>query len=366
MNIFRQSLVLFSLLGAIGFAVPSLAADVLNPDAAKAAPEMSASKEKQEPEKEAPKDLVLKGDATCTACHDEADAPELLSIGKTKHGTAADTRTPTCTKCHGESKQHVLNSEHTNVRPKPDRIFSGQLAPGSVPSGNRVERYFGLQGKVTTTPVDERNGACLECHQEDARRSHWEGSTHQSHDVACTSCHRIHAAKDAVREKRTQADICYACHKEQRSQNNKPSHHPIPEGKMACSDCHNVHGSVGPKLMKRDSVNETCYTCHMEKRGPFVHNHEPVDDDCSNCHNPHGTTAESMLKMRAPFLCNTCHTPHGATPSVAGGNVSPFNGSTITQGRSCVNCHTEVHGSNNPGLTLPGTTSPNNAQFLFR
>ena len=28
------------------------------------------------------KDLVLKGDAKCTACHDEADAPELLGIGR--------------------------------------------------------------------------------------------------------------------------------------------------------------------------------------------------------------------------------------------------------------------------------------------
>ena len=39
---------------------------------------------------------------------------------------------------------------------------------------------------------------------------------------------------------------------------------------MTCSDCHNVHGSVGPALAKRDSTNETCYTCHAEKRGPFV------------------------------------------------------------------------------------------------
>ena len=56
--------------------------------------------------------------------------------------------------------------------------------------------------------------------------------------------------------------------------------------------------------MKRDSVNETCYACHMEKRGPFVHTHEPVAEDCSNCHNPHGTTAENLLKARPPFLCH--------------------------------------------------------------
>lgn len=59
------------------------------------------------------KDIVLKDDAKCTRCHDEADAPELLRIGKTKHGTRADGRTPTCTNCHGESKAHADHSGAT-------------------------------------------------------------------------------------------------------------------------------------------------------------------------------------------------------------------------------------------------------------
>ena len=135
---------------------------------------------------------------------------------------------------------------------------------------------------------------------------------------------------------------------------------------MACSDCHNPHGSVGPKLMKRDSVNDTCYTCHMEKRGPFVHIHEPVAEDCSNCHNPHGTTAESMLKARPPFLCHQCHTPHGGhVAELAGPRSSPReygpglphyggkSGINYTQGRGCLNCHTQVHGTNNPSREPP-------------
>jgi DmsE family decaheme c-type cytochrome len=315
--------------------------------------------------KEAAKDLVLKDDAKCTSCHDEADSPELLAIGKTKHGTLADSRTPTCVKCHGESEAHVQNAENTKQRPKPDRTFGGQLKPGSLPAENRVDRYFGIQGKGTEDPVAERNGACLECHQKDAKRSHWEGSTHQSRDVACSSCHKVHSAKDVVRDKHAQTELCFTCHKEQRSQVNKPSHHPIMEGKVACSDCHNVHGSVGPKLMKRDSVVETCYTCHMEKRGPFVHSHEPVNEDCSNCHNPHGTVTESLLKARPPFLCHQCHTPHGGNiPALTGRTApglttptsSPLHGKSAintNQGRGCLNCHTQVHGSNNPSATNP-------------
>jgi DmsE family decaheme c-type cytochrome len=115
--------------------------------------------------------------------------------------------------------------------------------------------------------------------------------------------------------------------------------------------------------MKRDSVVETCYTCHMEKRGPFVHTHEPVAEDCSNCHNPHGTTAESMLKARPPFLCHQCHTPHGAqvaqiagqrqSSSLLSATTSGKSGINYTMARGCLNCHTQVHGSNNPSATNP-------------
>ena len=161
---------------------------------------------------------------------------------------------------------------------------------------------------------------------------------------------------DPVRDKLSQSEVCYTCHKAQRAQFSKPSHHPTPEGKVACSDCHNTHGSAGPKLMVRDSVSATCYTCHMEKRGPFVHSHQPVAEDCSNCHNPHGTVAESLLKARAPFLCNSCHTPHGPIqPTLANGTAPTlavpgwWNASVVTQGKSCVSCHAQIHGSNNPG-----------------
>ncbi|NMG43904.1 DmsE family decaheme c-type cytochrome [Aromatoleum toluvorans] len=296
--------------------------------------------------KEAPKDIVLKGDAKCTSCHDEADAPGVLHIGKTKHGTRADGRTPTCSDCHGDSEKHV-NYKGSDKPPKPDRTFD----------------------KKSATPVAERNAACLSCHQTDPKRHLWAGSTHERRDVACSSCHDTHTANDKVRDKRTQAEVCFACHKEQRTQVNRPSHHPIPEGKMSCSDCHNPHGTTGPKLLVKDSTNATCFTCHAEKRGPFVHNHAPVTEDCANCHNPHGTVADAMLKARPPFLCQQCHDPAnhlGTIPGVAGntdlsrnvnGTVIPgqaavqnnaLNSVGVTQGRGCLNCHTEIHGSNNP------------------
>jgi len=275
---------------------------------------------------------ALAAEKKCEDCH--GDDEMVLPIGKTKHGTTADSRAPACEACHGTSDGHKKASSKV----KPDRTFN----------------------KNPSTSVAERSAACLSCHDRDSQRSHWAGSTHDTRDLACTTCHTIHSGYDKVRDKRNQSEVCFTCHKEQRTQVNKPSHHPVVEGKMACGDCHNVHGSVGPKLMKRDSVVETCYTCHMEKRGPFVHSHEPVNDDCSNCHNPHGTTSENLLKMRAPFLCQSCHTPHAAIQPLLKGQAAPagvagWNGASILQGRGCVSCHTQIHGSNSP-----------TSQFLLR
>jgi DmsE family decaheme c-type cytochrome len=293
--------------------------------------------------------------AACLECH---DAEDLADSSRHAHSMATDTRTPTCVTCHGPSPTHVKKPPDVKDRPAPDLVFS----------------------KKSRAPVAQLNGACLTCHQKDAKRTLWGGSQHETADIACSNCHKNHTNQDKVLAKATQADVCISCHKEQRTQMSKPSHHPVPEGKMTCSDCHNAHGSAGPKLAKRDSINATCYSCHAEKRGPFVHNHEPVAEDCGNCHNPHGTNVAAMLKARAPILCQQCHTPHveggvgavggqrGVFPPAAPGQLSSAitgtsNGKNVVniwQGRSCMNCHTQVHGSNNPSATNP------TPRFLFR
>jgi DmsE family decaheme c-type cytochrome len=271
------------------------------------------------------KDLVLKGDAKCTTCHDEGDAPRVLEIGRTKHGTIADKRVGTCTSCHGDSAQHIAEAEKGSKKPaSPDVAF----------------------GKNSKTPMNVRSESCLTCHQ-GGDRTHWQSSTHATRDTACTSCHKVHTSHDQARDKFGQSDVCFVCHKEQRSQINRPSHHPIREGKMGCSDCHNVHGG-NPKQLKRASVNEVCYTCHMEKRGPFLHNHQPVTEDCSICHQPHGTVIANLLKQRPPYLCQECHSHSSHPGQVAGVPTGPSTSSTFmgTIARGCVNCHTNIHGGN--------------------
>ena len=258
----------------------------------------------------------------CAACH-KASYETYISH---RHGMKTDSRTPAarggCETCHGDGAAHVKAGGGRGV--------GGIKNPGSK-----------------TLAADAKNSVCLTCHQGDPNRLHWLSSTHAGRDVACTSCHKLHTAHDDVRDKLTQPEVCFVCHKEQRVQINKPFRHPILEGKVACSDCHNVHGS-NPKQMIRSSVVETCYQCHMEKRGPFIHNHQPVTEDCTICHQPHGMTIFSLLKSRPPFLCQDCHASSGHPVQFAGPPRGRTSSSSQlgTVGRGCLNCHTNIHGSN--------------------
>jgi DmsE family decaheme c-type cytochrome len=159
----------------------------------------------------------------------------------------------------------------------------------------------------------------------------------------------LKAKADALREKLkgtetaykrvAQPYICYNCHKAQQVQLKMASHHPVPEGKMKCSDCHNPHG--GPNgMLKDESVNETCAKCHAEKVGPFTFDHPPVAENCTNCHNPHGTVANNLLKQSEPFLCLKCHPgPHSRSAVLGNANKIP---NYYTE---CTDCHSQVHGS---------------------
>jgi DmsE family decaheme c-type cytochrome len=281
------------------------------------------------------------GEKACIECHDTESVTGIL---QTPHAVKADKRTPfaqhQCETCHGASPEHIAE-----------------------PTTPVAVNFGGSHASTVAT----RNETCLTCH-ESGQRTHWAGSQHEERGVACTDCHNVHAKQQKVLSKATQAGVCFVCHKEQRAQTRRISSHPLATtslastAKMVCSDCHNPHGSVGPKLLAKSSVNETCYTCHAEKRGPFLWEHAPVVEDCTNCHTPHGSTNASLLKTRPPLLCQQCHTGDHASQinsggNLAGGNVTTINGTqqagaaaprAQVAGRACLNCHVLIHGSNHP------------------
>ena len=271
------------------------------------------------------------GADTCLMCHVEGGGYPVFAIFKTKHANRADKRTPfapgnlQCEACHGPGKKHADN--------------------GGGPDGiNNFQRSSFLTAQ-------QRNKFCLECHSGNARTA-WHGSTHDANNVACSDCHTIHAERDPVLYKATQPEVCYKCHRKQRAEFSMPSTHPVRFGKMACSDCHNPHGGTSSRAMLiKPTVNQTCYTCHAEKRGPFLWEHAPVAEDCTICHQPHGSVNPARLKKMPPLLCQQCHSVAGH-PSVArtpdGLPVGGAGGQAFLLAGSCLNCHSQIHGSNNP------------------
>ncbi len=272
------------------------------------------------------------GEQTCLKCHDRAPI-DATAIFKTPHGVKGDGRTPMaqhgCESCHGPSSAHYESTPPAGQkRVSPAVVFSGPNA----------------------SPVPVRNKMCLSCHQ-NGLRMNWAGSQHEMNDIACTNCHTVHVAKDPVLVKASQPEKCYTCHAEQRALALQFSHHPINEGKVVCADCHNPHGSPGPKLLKEVRVTDTCYNCHADKRGPMLWEHQPVREDCTNCHNPHGSVNAWLLKEKVPFLCLDCH---AATNDMGGVGVSVKSVQPhasmqyLFSDRSCLNCHSQIHGSNSP------------------
>jgi DmsE family decaheme c-type cytochrome len=261
-------------------------------------------------------DATFVGEKACMTCHAghaESFSKTLMGrIGKTQPGKFA------CENCHGPGSAHVK--------------AGGGRGVGGIISFRTDD--------LSRTPA-ENNAICLNCHEK-GDRTYWNGSTHQTRDVACTSCHTIMKAVSAKNQLKTvfEPDTCFQCHKDRRAQMFRSSHMPMREGKIVCSDCHNPHGSVTESLLKEDSINDGCYKCHAEKRGPFLFEHAPVRENCLNCHDPHGSINEFSLKLSRPRLCFECH-GFGHGP-VAGIN-SPY-----TMGRQCQNCHTQIHGTNSP------------------
>jgi len=143
---------------------------------------------------------------------------------------------------------------------------------------------------------------------------------------------------------------CIACHRDQRGEIVKPSHHPIIEGKVACHDCHDPHGSLSPYQIKAETTYDLCTSCHADKRGPWVHEHPPVMENCGTCHTPHGSAHNRLLAQKPPALCADCH-PGGHTHGIydGRGTIPGINPSNIRfEGSGCVGCHRQIHGSNAP------------------
>ncbi|MGB9760159.1 MAG: GSU2203 family decaheme c-type cytochrome [Thermoproteota archaeon] len=331
------------------------------------------------------------GSETCTGCHSDLASKFAKS---NVHGKLADWETsqfgvkPGCESCHGPGSKHAESGDPSLI-----------VNPAKMVSG------------VSST-------LCTQCHR-DSEVAMWHGSKHDLEGVSCSKCHTMHGEtkerntlgyrKSYTKEaylKESEPELCFSCHKDIMAQTRMPNHHPVKEGKMTCSECHNPHGSTVDKLVRANiDKNEVCLKCHQEKGGPYVFEHAPVNEDCMICHNPHGSVANNLLKQNEPFICLQCHSMHfhaGFTPSWdfipdcstgktadgfcktgsdSAGYTLYYNGTALTtnptffgpgvaskfvrsnkesfsmakaMNTKCTRCHSAIHGSDLPSLTVTG------------
>ena len=305
-----------------------------------------------------PKDAALPGSKsqllTLTAFHAADAAAEkknLPSLRGTSHNLAAIAPN-ICYRCHCD-KQEL------------QQIAGPHQICG--PNGFNCTTCHDPHGQIKEST---RRDLCLSCHK-GAPTMAWHASVHAEYGVACTDCHNPHpnshvqqfvniSHTNVVRPKRMpmavdEPGVCYKCHQKMFGLNALPSHHPIKEGKMVCSDCHDPHGQQNRNL-KADTVNLLCYKCHAEKQGPFAYPHPPVTENCAICHEPHGTVANNLLRQPVTFLCLRCHAGHRDAAHGGGARVNIDGKPAIRPMlyNNCVQCHAQVHGTD-----VPAPSSPN-------
>jgi DmsE family decaheme c-type cytochrome len=272
------------------------------------------------------------GSNVCKTCHADIWAPfyrnpHFKSVASGKEAPE-DTG---CESCHGPGKAHVEAGGGADTIP---RAFS-RLAPTQV--------------------LD----TCLRCHSQTLSRANIRRSEHTQEEVVCTNCHSIHKSttpKFLLAKK--QSELCYTCHANVRAQFSMPFKHRVNEGFMQCTDCHNPHGSNAPTWRVADRPHNTeqaqaneepCLKCHIDKRGPFVFEHPSVRiDGCETCHNPHGSVNAKLLKRPVVFtICLECHTGVGKFGPL-GGIPQPSSTHNLADPRyqNCTSCHVRIHGSN--------------------
>lgn len=281
-----------------------------------AAAEVSGQQPPDKLPSEAPPGAYWQGNE-CAACHE----PVVNNFAKTRHGRAMEFGgwgEVRCQSCHGDATDHIGTADPAKIK------------------------------NPATLALRKKNDLCLDCHANQPHTRFWAGSEHDTSNVACLDCHSVHQARS--REKLLKAtseeELCFTCHADQRKAKRQRSTHFFRDEwgrpRQSCNSCHNAHGTQTAKLLKANSTNDLCWSCHQDKRGPFLWEHPPTRENCLVCHTSHGSNNPSLLVQRTTTLCQSCHMA-GRHQTVAGRPNAMWN-----INRNCLNCHPQIHGSNHP------------------
>ena len=268
--------------------------------------------------------------ALVVACVVKWDPPEPIGRHRTRSIDGAGTRlgSEICRDCHASYDDHFVGGG-------PHRDCESCHGPA------QLHVHTARASDIRHPGVTD----CAACHQIGSRTLlGWTTSPHARNEVLCSDCHDTHnrqpkyvrttdaTAAATIADADPATRMCVACHAETRAQLDLPSHHPIREGMLGCTDCHDPHESRRRTL---GAATRRCLACHQEQAGPWVYEHPPVNEDCGYCHAPHGASADNLLETGQPASCIACH-----SLPIAGAIHQPYAFTT-----ACTDCHNAVHGS---------------------
>jgi DmsE family decaheme c-type cytochrome len=264
-----------------------------------------------------PAEMIAKS-AACLECHPEAaDNLKGSKHQMTREGDKSARIAVGCVGCHTDFEKHLEEPSKDNI---------------SVPS----KLSFATQGKV-----------CGECHLGPHQAAMISTDPHARAGLECTTCHQVHgnSARGLVKDDRQ--EFCKTCHIEVNAQFKSRSAHPLESGNIRCADCHSMADRKDPMLAR--GLDWSCQECHSEYAGPFAYEH-PVTEQhlfqgsgCTACHSPHGSPNDRLLAQPGNGVCLQCHgipAGHRTAHSGLGAKVA------------CIDCHSEIHGSNDNGKFL--------------
>ena len=218
----------------------------------------------------------------CANCHEY----QHLSTTLTAHGAKNDANGSMCAACHGDASAHLQDP----MKAKPASAFKKGV------------------------PAAQKDAVCQTCHAGNRHLVFWERASMRRTRCRAVSCHSIHGKPGPVvvapfttSFRPNESDLCGTCHQQVRAATLKPSHHPIIENKIKCSDCHNVarrahagdaeggDGEPAVLLLPRRQARA------VPVRAPGGRGELPVLPQ------PAWLGVRKLLNEKVPNLCQDCH-----------------------------------------------------------
>jgi len=263
-----------------------------------------------------------------------------------------------CLECHLDYDTTLANTAHRMNFSKDNE--SSRII-GCINCHDGWEEHLNEPSVETIVDLDTLSQGdqallCGRCHNTPHQTSMVNTNPHGRANITCLDCHSVHNGKSLNLLEDDKGNYCLSCHRTIEARFMLRSFHPFKGGNVSCIDCHSME--PGTNVTGENGLEWTCQECHPKLAGPHIYEH-PITYEyrvdgggCEECHFPHGSPNERLLKQPGNGTCLQCH-------SIPPGHRTNHSG--LGTKMACVDCHSEIHGSNDNPLFL----NPDLGMILF-